>query len=230
MIIGNLEKNIIKSKKIYMMSGPIKNVGFSKDIQEELKKDLRNIHKISFIASSPDNHEETLKYVYGNSSIIGILDYLNMIIPLNDVVVNIVDNKNKELDLTSDVIYLLGGNYKTQLAFLKENNYFEKLQEYKGILLGTSCGAMNIAKKGYYSKDKEINESFFYEGLALVDITIDPHFDINNKNQVNEIKKMSIDNIIYGVSDFSSIIIENNKLKYIGKIYLVKDGIIKEYN
>ncbi len=38
MIIDNLEKNIIKSKKIYMMSGPIKNVGFSKDIQEELKK------------------------------------------------------------------------------------------------------------------------------------------------------------------------------------------------
>ena len=34
-----------------------------------------------------------------------------------------------------------------------------------------------------YSKDDYYNESFFYNGIDLVDVSVDPHFDINNQEQ-----------------------------------------------
>lgn len=45
---------------------------------------------------------------------------------------------------------------------------------------------MNLGKIAYCSKDDDFEESIFYDALGLVDITIDPHFDINNKEQVEE--------------------------------------------
>ena len=59
------------------------------------------------------------------------------------------------------------------------------------ILIGVSAGSMNMAIKGYYSNDKDYPKTWFYNGIGLVDITIDPHFDINNLEWVNENKKYS---------------------------------------
>lgn len=43
------------------------------------------------------------------------------------------------------------------------------------ILIGVSAGSMNMAIKGYYSNDKDYPKTWFYNGIGLVDITIDPH-------------------------------------------------------
>lgn len=141
--------------------------------------------------------------------------------------ISIIDNENKKLDLDYDVIYLLGGNHETQLEFLKNNHYDDILRKYDGILLCTSCGAMNIAKNGYYSKEEPNEYSYFYDGIDLVDITIDPHFNIENKEQVEEAKRMSLEHMIYGVPNSSCIKFENNNLTLIGNIYKFKNGIME---
>ena len=38
----------------------------------------------------------------------------------------------------------------------------------------------NISQNAY-SKDDDIEKSFFYEGIGLTNITIDPHFEIENE-------------------------------------------------
>ena len=144
--------------------------------------------------------------------------------------VSIVDDENKYLDINSDAIYLFGGNYETQLSFIKENKFDEILKNYNGILLCTSCGAMNIAEYGYYSKDEDIEESFFYKGIGLTNITIDPHFEIENEIQVEEAKKMSFEHVIYGIPNSSCIRINNNNVEMIGKVYEFNNGKMIEHN
>lgn len=215
-------------KKIYLLSGPGTIEGFSNAVSNELKNDLKDAKTITFISSSPENHEKNINFVYGNDKIIGMINHLKGI--ANFKVVNLVDEMNKNLDINSDVIYLLGGNYETQLSFIKENKFDEILKNYNGILLCTSCGAMNVAEYGYYSKDEDIEKSFFYNGLGVTNITIDPHFDIENDIQVEEAKKMSFEHVIYGVPNSSCIRISNNNVEMVGKIYEFNNGNVIEYN
>lgn len=193
-----------------------------------MEKDLKDTKTITFIASSSKNHEKNISFVYGNDKITGMINHLKRFADFK--IVNIVDEKNKYLDINSDVIYLLGGNYETQLSFIKENRFDEILKNYNGILLCTSCGAMNVAKYGYYSKDDDIIESLFYEGIGLTNITIDPHFEIENEIQVKEDRKMSFERVIYGVPHSSCIRINNNNVEMIGKIYEFNNGNIIEHN
>lgn len=96
------------------------------------------------------------------------------------------------------------------------------------ILIGVSAGSMNMAIKGYYSSDKDYPKTWFYDGIGLVDITIDPHFDINNLEWVNENKKYSYIHEIVGLPNESTIIIDNNdSINYIGEYYVFHDGEIK---
>lgn len=215
-------------KKIYLLSGSGTTEGFSNVVSKELEKDLKDTKTITFIASSPKNHEKNISFVYGSDKITGMINHLKGLADFK--IVNIVDEKNKYLDINSDVIYLLGGNYETQLSFIKENKFEEILKNYNGILLCTSCGAMNIAKYGYYSKDDDIEKSFFYEGIGLTNITIDPHFEIENEIQVKEDRKMSFEHVIYGVPNSSCIRINNNKVEMIGKVYEFNNGNVIEYN
>lgn len=215
-------------KKIYLLSGPGTTEGFSNVVSKELEKDLKDTKTITFIASSPKNHKKNISFVYGSDKITGMINHLKGLADFK--IVNIVDEKNKYLDINSDVIYLLGGNYETQLSFIKENKFEEILKNYNGILLCTSCGAMNIAKYGYYSKDDDIEKSFFYEGIGLTNITIDPHFEIENEIQVKEDRKMSFEHVIYGVPNSSCIRINNNKVEMIGKVYEFNNGNVLEYN
>lgn len=215
-------------KTIYLLSGPGTTEGFSNVVSSKLQKDLKDVKTISFIASSSENHEKNMNFVFGNEKITGMINHLKDFANFEQV--SIVDDENKYLDINSDVIYLLGGNYEMQLSFIKENKFDEILKNHNGILLCTSCGAMNIAKYGYYSKDDDIEKSFFYEGIGLTNITIDPHFEIENEIQVKEDRKMSFEHVIYGVPNSSCIRINNNKVEMIGKVYEFNNGNMVEHN
>lgn len=83
---------------------------------------------------------------------------------------------------------------------------------------------MNLATNSYYSKDEDYPESVIYKGLGITDITIDPHFDINNEEQVNEIRTNSKKIKIIGLPNDSAIVISNNNIGYIGTVYIFENG------
>lgn len=219
-------------KKIYLLSGPVKDK-FDDEIKKFLKRDLKGLKSITFIASTPDEYAKNDLYVYGNNdNILGMMHALKEVSDFS--LVNILDNRieqknGKNLICNSDVIYLLGGNPITQNEYLKKNGYDSLLKEFGKIILGTSAGAMNMAKKSYYSKDDYYNESFFYNGIDLVDVSVDPHFDINNQEQVMEAKKNSSIHKIIGLPNTSAILVEK-KIIYIGKCYLFDNSKMEEIN
>lgn len=217
---------------IYMLSGPTKK-GFSEEICNYLVKDLKNKKVITFIASTPNAFAKNDLYVYGDKNIVGMITHLKSFTKL--LKINILDERvdkeeGKKMILNSDVVYLLGGDCFKQINYLKDNKYDEVLKKYKGIILGTSAGAMNIAKKVYYSKDEDYQESIFYDGIDLVDITIDPHFEISNKEQIEEAKNNSLEHKIVGLPNISAIRVENGKIQYINKCYIFENGIYDEIN
>ena len=221
-------------KIIYMLSGPEKNTRFPTKIKESLKKDLENKKNIVFIPTSPDNFLRNDLYVYGDEkNIIGIIEYLNEISSLKNV--NIIDKRlsNKEsrkIIKAADVLYLLGGNPFSQLEYLRKEKYDKLIKNFSGLIIGTSAGAMNLAKEAYYSKDEDFNESIFYEALGIVNITIDPHFEINNEEQVNEIIKYSIGKKIIGLPNESGIRVAADKVEFINKCYQFVDKELEKIN
>ena len=213
---------------IYMLSGPGKSTGFPEKVKELLKEDLKGKKNIVFIPTSLDNFERTDLYVYGNNeSVTGIINYLKEISLLKNV--NIIDDRIPNKDAKkyikeADVIYLLGGNPLTQIDYLRKQKYDILIKNFSGIIIGTSAGAMNLGKIVYCSKDEDFDESLFCEGLGLVDITIDPHFDINNEEQVKEIKINSKKREIIGLPNESGIRIESSNIDFIDKCYQYIDG------
>lgn len=76
----------------------------------------------------------------------------------------------------ADLVYLMGGYPFSQKAFLEENELRECLQEYSGVVLGISAGAMNMSKYMIMVTDgANSDETRVEEGLGLVDFSVFPH-------------------------------------------------------
>lgn len=221
-------------KKIYLLSGPGSTQGFSNEIATKLKEDLKDKNSVVFIASSPNSYNENDMYVNGNNdTVVGLKNHLKQVMDIKDITIideRITKEKAKESILNADVVYLLGGNPFTQLEYIKENEFDQVLKKYNGILIGTSAGAMNMAKHGYYSKDKDCPNTFFYDALEVVDITIDPHFDIENEEQMKDALAFSKNHTIVGVPNSSAICFKDGKTEYIGQCYIFEDGMMTVKN
>ena len=57
---------------------------------------------------------------------------------------------------------------------------------------------------------------------------MNPHFDINNRKQVNEIVNSYNKHRIIGLPNDSCIVIKDNEIYYINNYFVVEDGRIEE--
>ena len=221
-------------KKIYLLSGPGSLEGFSNEIMARLKEDLKGKKSVAFISSSPKNYNKNDIFVNGNNdNILGMKNHLKQVMNIEKI--SIIDERINAEDakksiLNADVVYLLGGDPFSQLNYIRDNKLDDTLKKYDGIILGTSAGAMNMSKYAYCSKDENYSNSFFYHALGIVNITIDPHFEIENIEQVKEATIFSKKHMIVGVPNSSAVRLENDKIEYIGKCYIFEDGLMTTEN
>ena len=213
---------------IIMLSGPNKRLGFSVEVKKVLNRELKNCKSLVAIGAK-ELSEKNYKYFNGGEDSLGVKGMFKQLdININEY--HLIDIKSSKEEMincikNSDIIYLMGGDPFVQLKLLNTIDY-KKLFKNK-ILIGVSAGSMNLAKQAYYSKDDDYPITHFYDGLGMVDITIDPHFDINNEEQVSEAKKSSKKHKIIGLPNESGIIIKDNKIEYIGNYYIVENGMLK---
>lgn len=121
------------------------------------------------------------------------------------------------------ILYIFGGNPFIQLEYLQKNKFDVIIQNTSALVIGVSAGSMNLATNSSSSKDENYPESVIYKGLGITDITIDPYFDINNEEQVNEIRANSKNIKIIGLPNDSAIVISNNNVRYIGTVYIFEN-------
>lgn len=190
-------------------------------LKKELKKDLENKRQVTFIVADPDNYEKIDRYspeLIKYFKKIGLKEF------------NIVDHRTNKFAAikqiqSADVIFLMGGDPLVQLAFIKEYEIDKLLESFKGIIIGRSAGAMNLAKNAFCSKDQTDLASWEYEGLGLIDITIDPHFDINNEIMTAEFLKTKLK--VLGLPESSFIKIDKYGAQtFFGEYYIKENNRI----
>ena len=210
---------------IILFSGCDKVKGFNSRIKEIINKELDRYNSMAIICAK-DDYSKNDTLIDGTSDKMGIRSMFNSVKKFY-----LIDRRTSINDMINiikkvDIIYLFGGNPLIQLDIIKRIDYKELFKDK--VLLGFSAGSMNLGKIGYYSKDDDYDKIFFYEGLGFTDTTIDPHFDINNKEQVNEIVNSSYKHRIIGLPNDSCIVIKDKNTYYINNYFVVKDGKIEE--
>lgn len=156
-----------------------------------------------------------------------------------------VDDTNKhnikEYVKKADCINLFGGHLPTANAFINELNLKELIQNFNGVVMGASGGAMNMAGQVYCipevegeHKDKNFNR--FLYGLGLTDIKIIPHYQIFKQKVFSDGTNMLTDILLEDskktklvcLPDRSYLVVKNNTVQIFGKAYILENGQEKE--
>lgn len=130
---------------------------------------------------------------------------------------------SKEILDSYDVVFLGGGHVPTQNQFFCQIGLKEKLQDFKGIVIGISAGTMNSAETVYAQPELEgesVDPEYvrFLPGLGLTKTMILPHYQMV-KDAVLDGKRLYED-ITYADSYGRKFLVLVD-----GSYLLVKDGI-----
>ncbi|MBP3840609.1 MAG: Type 1 glutamine amidotransferase-like domain-containing protein [Bacilli bacterium] len=201
-------------------------------IVDHIKEYLMDTNVILFIASSPEDKEKISLYS----------KLLFEALKLSDISFNeylVLDNSTiddaEEYINKANMIFLSGGDTFVQNEFFNRINLKEKLLNYKGLIVGQSAGAINMAKDAFNSPEEmEESEPIFFEGLGLTDINVEPHFVLDSSNfdeteryQRNIILNESNNRDIYGQCNGSHILInEEGQTLICGETYLISNNEI----
>ena len=138
---------------------------------------------------------------------------------------------------TSNFVYIQGGHTPRGLKILKDINFVDCIEGYKGVLLFSSTSAKLPATKALSTHHGNMKEWEIEESLGLRNYSIRPHFDFSIKeylfdkkfrNRIKLIKEFSKHIDVYGLGGNSYMIDKNNKFKIYGKCWLFKNGKLKK--
>lgn len=123
------------------------------------------------------------------------------------------------------VYFLMGGNPLTQLSLIKKYNLIEELKTYNGLVIGFCAGAINLCKHSIITTDEDFDEAIYYNGINRVDITVEPHFYLDDseftKNRIKELNEFSkiLNTEIYAIPEKSAIDVLGDTVGFYGEIY-----------
>lgn len=200
----------------YLFSNIDKVNGFSELQSKYLSKDLRNCNNILFVPSDYDNE----KYTIYKDKIISWFDNIGISFKENHLV-SLDDELNDY-----DVIFLMGGNPIKQIEIINKINLRNIINKAK-VVIGVIAGAINLSNEAIYYNDYS-EKIEIYNGISLTDINVYPHFDINNKEFLEEVKMVSKIKSLIALPNESFIKLDDEQIEFCGDCYKVaNDNIIK---
>ena len=140
-----------------------------------------------------------------------------------------------------DVVFLAGGHVATEQEWFRFICLRELLEDYHGVVIGTSAGSMNMAEEVYAWPEEpgetELpHESLFFPGLGLAKTVVLPHYNkvkngrLDGKLFVQEIAAgHSWGRRFYAIPDGSYVLARNGQETIFGEAYLVADGKVRKF-
>lgn len=202
----------------YLFSNIDKVNGFSELQSKYLSKDLRNCNNILFVPGDYDNE----KYTIYKDKIISWFDNIGISFKENHLV-SLDDELNDY-----DVIFLMGGNPIKQIEIINKINLKNLINKAK-VVIGVSAGAINLSNEAIYYNDYS-EKIEIYDGIGLTDINVYPHFDINNKEFLEEVKMVSKIKVLIALPNESFIKLDDEQIEFCGDCYKVANDNIVEIN
>lgn len=209
----------------YMFSRIDRDKGFNDNQKKYIKEDIKNNMSITFIASLFDEYERNTTQV---KEIVNVFKNID----INFKEVHLIDNRVSKEDAykyieKTDIVYLMGGSPELEMKSIIEYNLFNILRNRNGITIGISAGAMNQTDRVIYKDDFKNYELVDYQGLGFIDLNIYSHFDIDNKEYMDEVFEVSKYARIVGLPNESFIRIKDNDIDFVGKHYFIENGVME---
>ena len=207
----------------YILTSMFHN-GFNAQTAEVFRQKISKRNKFAFVASEFEKiHEKTDKYFHF---------FLNMFeeadIHFEEAYVidgrMSADEAQKRL-AEADVIWLSGGDTPTQFRYFQEYGLDTVIKQHDGIIIGMSAGSINMAKTSICTLSCGHFKQEIYNGLACVDISVEPHFIRNEVS--DELIDLSKKYTIYGLCDESFIVCSGETIEFYGEIYILSHGNIE---
>lgn len=132
----------------------------------------------------------------------------------------------KNIINSADLLVLPGGNPINQIEIINKINLKNIINKAK-VVIGVSAGAINLSEEAIYYNDYS-EKIEMYDGIGLTYINVYPHFDITNKDFVEEVKMVSRLKSLIALPNNSFIKIDDKQIEFIGDSFKVdKENIIK---
>lgn len=140
------------------------------------------------------------------------------------------------------VIFTAGGHVPTERKFFEAIGLRELLEDYEGLVIGTSAGSMNAAVT-VYGWPEEPGESIdpghelFFPGLGLAETIVLPHYQMM-KNAWLDGKRLfeditfshSFGRKFYAIPDGSFVLVEDGQETLYGESWLIQDGKMEQFS
>ena len=213
----------------YFFSGFDKEKGFTPEIGKSLRASITERKSLVFVASCPYGHEKTDLYTGFQTNW-----FRDAGIVFENVYV--LDDRKTESECTeiiknASAVFLCGGMTLLQIEFIQKYNLIPLLQQIGGVIMGMSAGAINMAVNSFCSAYDDSSKTHIYEGISLADISVEPHFSLENTALIEkDLIPFSEQIDIYAIYDDSAIVVCNDKRQYYGDIYLISKGKIEKVN
>lgn len=190
---------------------------FSGDIAARLRAALPARESLVFISAWPD---ESARNDEDAAGMHGMFAECGMAFTHVDV----IDRRTEAAEVQRLIceaacVFLMGGNATQQMQLIREKQLAEPLRRYRGVLLGVSAGASNMARRAL-----DIWESHMpYEGLGLADITVKAHVGSVDRQLLNTLQDISAAHRlpILAMEDDSAIFVRGGWAEWIGSIRCV---------
>lgn len=225
-------------KKYILFSGTIKKgikklytyKIFSKNIENLIKQECKNVQNIAVIQAYFNNEELSLKKLkkYKNTFKKAGLK----IKTFNVLLKNMKQEECKKLIDAADMVFLAGGFPEQQMQFINEKNLLPSLNK-KEIIIGGSAGAMNLGQKSLCVTDPDYENLQIFEALNFAPINIVPHYRFQNTQPetLKDFYKVSkeYDNVFFMADDTAVMFKENNFYIAGDNLYISKSNKIEKY-
>jgi peptidase E len=96
------------------------------------------------------------------------------------------------------------------------------IRDTAAAVFGVSAGAINMAKRSLDTKESPVP----YDGLGLADITVKPHFELENQQVLLTLLQISAELPICAMEDDSAIFVAGSRISYTGQIHWLNKGKI----
>ncbi|MBQ8163428.1 MAG: Type 1 glutamine amidotransferase-like domain-containing protein [Clostridia bacterium] len=207
----------------YILTSMFHN-GFNAQTAEVLRQKIGKRNRFAFVASEfQKGYEKTDMY---------FRFFLNMFeeADIHFEEASVIDGRIKMDEAQkkvaeADVIWLSGGDTPTQFRYFQEYGLDTVIKQHNGVIIGMSAGSINMAKTSICTSSCGHYNQKIYNGLACVDISVEPHFVRDHVS--NELLDLSMKYIIYGLCDDSFIICSEKAIEFYGEIYKLSNGIIE---
>lgn len=145
--------------------------------------------------------------------------------------IKVIDNRMskenaEDVVRNADVLWLAGGDTPKQFAYLEDYGLIKLIREHKGVIIGMSAGAINMTKTAICTLTCGHNELKIYEGLGVVDFSVEPHFD--KDNITDELLAISKEYPFYGICDDGAIICTDGDVLFCGDVFYIDNGQINK--